>query len=121
MGKTEADPTVRDAAGENALHIAINGRNNAVCELLMARDEAEKMMLEETSRSAGGGVTCGRLCRMAMQSSLAFALGNAGRSAPGIYFGGRQGGGGSPGSGAKSDAAIVRSFVAFVARLWILC
>mmetsp|Transcript_20677 Transcript_20677/g.52800 ORF Transcript_20677/g.52800 Transcript_20677/m.52800 type:complete len:241 (-) Transcript_20677:99-821(-) len=42
-----ADPSLRDQAGDNALHVAINAQQVAVCGLLMARDEAEKLMLQE--------------------------------------------------------------------------
>merc|ERR1712190_265158 len=43
----KAEIKAKDKAGDNALHCAINGQHVAICAVLMGRDEAENMMMQE--------------------------------------------------------------------------
>jgi len=41
------DVTARDGAGDNAMHVAVNGQHVAICELLMGLEKAEALMTRE--------------------------------------------------------------------------
>merc|ERR1711924_333278 len=42
-----SDITARDNAGENAMHVAVNGHHVAICEMLMGCDQVEALMTRE--------------------------------------------------------------------------
>merc|ERR1712190_518091 len=45
--EAKAEIKAKDSTGDNALHCAINGQHVAICAVLMGRDEAEAMMMQE--------------------------------------------------------------------------
>ncbi|CAJ1453645.1 unnamed protein product [Effrenium voratum] len=47
--EAQADVSCKDKAGENVFHVAINGHQVEMCDLLFERDEAEKLMTQENA------------------------------------------------------------------------